>query len=474
MSRPEPSLARVVARCGWYRRLGAARLRRLSPAPPARAAWWDAALYGASALLAAVAAYGDYIPLQRQWARLAVVPYAAAAAAAALLAVRWRRRPARRPLRARTALALAVLVGTMLVPLSLEVGWRTRHGDAFHAQSEVLLIEQGAQALVAGVNPYGVAHRGGALAGYPPAVQEHIPYLPGVFAFGLARALLGPGPLTDARVGITLVSLTAALLALLLVGGPGAGRLRALTVLLVLPTGARYLTGGGHDVAVVALLLLALVLEHRRRPLAAGVVIGLAAAVKLTAWLPLPFLALAARDRHGRHATGRFLAAAAVVVGVVVTPFAVWDTPRLLESVLLYPLGLAEPTSARGPTLGRLLAAPFPHAKGVIAAALAAIVVGVGALLLVRRTAAHPRAAAERASVVFTLTVLLATAGRPGYLLYPLNLLVWSRLVEPDDQPGTSRSGTSAEPAGDGDQAAGPVAAIQRPDHRPGQPSRPT
>jgi Glycosyltransferase family 87 len=445
MSRPGPSLARVVARCGWYRRLGAARLRRLSPAPPTRTAWWDATLYGASALLAAVAAYGDYIPLQRQWARLAVGPYAATAAAAALLAVRWRRRPIPRPLRARTALALAVLVGAALVPLSLEVSWRVRHGDAFHAQSEVLLIEQGAQALVAGVNPYGVAHRGGALAGYPPAVQEHIPYLPGVFAFGLPRALLGPGLLTDARVGITLVSLTAALLALLLVGGPGAGRLRALTVLLVLPTGARYLTGGGHDVAVVALLLLALVLEHRRRPVAAGVVIGLAAAVKLTAWLPLPFLALAARDRHGRRATGRFLTAAAVVVGVVVAPFAVRDASRLLESVLLYPLGLAEqPTSARGPTLGRLLAASLPDAKGVIAAVLAAIVVGVGALLLVRRPAAHPQAAAEQASVVFTLTVLLATAGRPGYLVYPLNLLVWSRLVAPDDQPAPAGRAASA------------------------------
>lgn len=139
------------------------------------------------------------------------------------------------------------------------------------------------------------------------------------------------------------------MLALVLVGGSGARRLRAVTVLLALPTGARYLTGGGHDVAVVALLLLALVLAHRRRPVAAGVVIGLAAAVKLTAWLPLPFLALAARDRDDRVATGRFLAAAAMVVGSMVAPFAVWNAPRLADSVLLYPLGLAEqPTSARG------------------------------------------------------------------------------------------------------------------------------
>jgi hypothetical protein len=207
-----------------------------------------------------------------------------------------------------------------------------------------------------------------------------------------------------------------ALLASALLGGSGSERLRALTVLLALPTGARYLTGGGDDIAVLALLLLAVALEHRRRPVAAGAVIGLAAAIKLTAWLPLPFLALAARDHRGRRASGRFLAA------------------------------------------------PVPHAKGILAAALAAIVVAVGALLLLRRPAAHPRAAAEQASLVFTLTVLLATAGRPGYLIYPLNLLVWSRLLGPDD-----------------DRPAAPVGGVsgarrrwRRSGCRPGRPRRAT
>lgn len=436
-----PGGARVGAR-------GAGRLRfRLAPPgnpltdPPPQAARWDAVLYGASALLAAVAAHADYIPLQRQWARLAVGPYAAAAAVAALLAVHWRRRPARWSLRARTVLALAVLVGAALVPVSLEVGWRARHGDAFHAQSEVLLIEQGAQSLVHGVNPYAVSHQGGPLAGYPPGVQEHIPYLPGVFAFGLARALWGPRLLTDARVGITLVSLIAALLALWLVGGSATRRLWAFLVLLALPTGARYLTGGGDDVAVVALLLLALVLAHRRRPVAAGVVIGLAATVKLTAWLPLPFLALAARDRNGRPAAGRLLGTAGAVVASVVAPFAVWNAPKLLDSVLLYPLGLArQPTIARGPTLGRLLAAPFPHGRNVVAVVLAGIVVGVGVLLLVRWTPTSVRIAAVQAAIVFTLVILFATAGRPGYLIYPINLLLWSGLLGVDERP----------PAGDG------------------------
>jgi len=404
------------------------------PPPAARAAWWDASLFGASTLLAAVAAGTDYIPLQREWARLALGPYAAATVAAVLLAVRWRRRPVRRPLLARTVIAVAVLVGAALIPLSLEVSWRTHDGDGFHAQSEVVLIERGAQALLHGTDPYDISYDGGPLADYPSGVRDHIPYLPGVFAFGLPRALLGAGPLTDARVAITAVSLVAALLALALAGASGDRRLLALTVLLALPTGARYLTGGGDDVAVLAVLALALVLEHRRRPVAAGAVIGLAAAVKQTAWLPLPFLALAARDRHGRHATGRFLAAAAAVVASVVAPFAVWNARRLIDSAVLYPLGLTrEPTIARGPTLGRLLAAPFPYDKGAIEAALAGIVISVVALLVAYRTPTGVRAATEQASVVFALTVLLATAGRPGYLIYPLNLLVWGRLLETDE-----------------------------------------
>src|SRR6266542_2940623 len=169
----------------------------------------------------------DHIPLQREWARLALGPYTVAAVVAALLVLRWRTRLAQRPLAARATLAVAVL--------------------------------------------------------------QHIPYLPGIFAFGLPRALLGPGPLTDARVGFTVVSLVAALLALRRSGISGERRLLVLLVLLILPTGARYLVGGGDDVAVLALLLLAVVLEQRRLPVAAGLVAGLAAVVKQTAWLALPF-----------------------------------------------------------------------------------------------------------------------------------------------------------------------------------------
>lgn len=412
--------------------------RAPAPAPAseqaraAQAAWWDATLYGASAAVAALAARFDYIPLQRTWGRLALAPYALAAVAAALLALCWRQRAARRPTRARTLLAVAVLAGALALPLGQEVAWRAHDGDRNHVQSEVFLTEQGSRVLLHGADPYAATYDYGLLRTYPPGVWQHIPYLPGIFAFGLPRAVLGghAGALGDARLGFAAVALAVTLLALAWSGAGGEQRLRLLQVLLVLPTGARYLTGGGDDLVVLALLLLSVVLACRARPVAAGAVAGLAAAVKQTAWLPLPFLALAAQDRDGRHATGRYLAAVAAVLVPVVAPFAAWDPRRFLDSVVRYPLGLSsQPTIARGPTLGRLLAAPLPHAKGLVAAAVALLLAALALWLLVRRTPREVRAACRQAALLFALAVLLATAGRPGYLIYPLNLLAWGWLL---------------------------------------------
>jgi Glycosyltransferase family 87 len=391
---------------------------------------WDAALYGAAALVAAGAARFDYIPLQRRWALLALGPYAAGAVVAVVLAVRWRARPGRRPLAARTALAVAVLLGALVLPLALEIAWRANDGDRLHVQSEVFLTEEGARALLGGRDPYSVSYGYGLLRTYPEGVWRHIPYLPGIFAFGLPRVLLGPSPLTDARVGFTVVSLAAGLLALALSGVTGEHRLRVLMVLLILPTGARYLVGGGDDIAVLALLLLAVVLEQRRWPVAAGLVAGAAATIKPTAWFALPFLALAAMDRDGRRAGWRYLAAVAAVVVPVVVPFAVWGPRSLIRSVVLFPLGLAaDPTTARGLTIGQLLAATFPHAKGVIAILLAGGLVTAGVRLAIRRPPSSAAMAAQYTGVLLAVAVVLAPAGRLGYLIYPVNLLVWSRVL---------------------------------------------
>ena len=208
---------------------------------------WDAALYAAGAAAAGAAALSDRIPLQRDWGRIALVPYAAGAIAALALA----RAGTRAPPRARLALAAAVLVGAAFLPMALEVWWRARDGFAGHVQSETLVTEGSARAVLAGNDPYAASFASGPLGSWPPGTADHVPYLPGMFAFGLPRAMAGDTPLADARLAFAAVSLAALGLALWLARPPTARGLLALLLVLALPTGARYLAGGGDDVTVL-------------------------------------------------------------------------------------------------------------------------------------------------------------------------------------------------------------------------------
>ena len=387
---------------------------------------WDAALYAAGAAVAAAVALSDRIPLQRDWGRMALVPYAVGAIAALALA----RASTRVAARARVGLAAAVLVGAAFLPMALEAWWRARDGFAGHVQSETLVTEESAVALLGGHDPYAVSFASGPLGSWPPGTAEHVPYVPGMFAFGLPRAVAGDIWLTDARLWFAVVSVTALAVALWLARPPPARRLMALVVVLALPTGARYMAGGGDDVSVLSMTLLSLVFLHRKKPAAAGLAAGLAAAIKQTAWPLLPFLILAARDREGRRSSGRTLAAASAVMLPLIAPFVVWNPTAFVRDVVLFPLGLArQPTLAASPTLGSLVADALALPKGVVAGGLLLIVLFVTGYLAFLRPPSDARGAAERTALVMLLAILLATAGRFGYLLYPIGLFGWARLV---------------------------------------------
>ncbi len=397
---------------------------------------WDALLYAAGAIAAAVAALSDRIPLQREWGRIAFIPYTAGAVLAIVLFA-WRgdRLPARHVRRARAAVVVGVVAGAALLPTALEVWWRARDGFEGHVQSEVLVTEGSTRALLAGSDPYTVSFSG-PLSTWPPGTADHVPYFPAMFAFGLPRALVGAGPSTDARVAFAVVSMAALAAALWLARAPAARGLTALVIILALPTGARYMAGGGDDVTVLSVMLLSLVLVRRREPVAAGLVVGLAAAIKLTAWPLLPFLILAARDRDGRRASGRTLASASAVMVPFIAPFVVWNPSAFFQDVVLFPLGLArEPTLAASPTPGSLLADALSLPKGIVAGILLLIVLLVAGYLALVRPPRDARGAAERTALVMVLAIMLATAGRFGYLLYPIGLLAWARLVLVGETP---------------------------------------
>lgn len=401
----------------------------------------DALLYGVSAMFAVhTLAFSSFVKF-RTWAEFAWPAYTLGALAALVLAVVAARFGERRLATARLLLALVVLVGAVAVPLAAEVRWRTERG-AVYAPSEVVITEGAAAEVLRGRDPYSAHFTSPEIAGREPSVAEHFPYLPGMALFGFPRALLPNTAWTDARVFFALATALAAAAALWRWRAAAERRLRALQVLVVLPTGALVLVSGGDDVPVLALSLLALVLFQRRRHAASAGAVAAAALLKLTAWPLMIALAVAARDVHGRRSFGSplVLAPVVVVLGVLV---AVASGPADFASdVLLFPLGLTSlPSPAASTTLGSVVLGTVPQSptldpvRVVVTAALLATALLVAAAVLValaRARGPRPAAASEAAAfagVVLMALIVLAPVARVGYLIYPINLLLWAALL---------------------------------------------
>ncbi len=118
--------------------------------------------------------------------------------------------------------------------------------------------------------------------------------------FGLSSDAKGEPRLTDARIQFLVFTAVVGLVALSRLRPRSDARDRAVQVLTVLPTAALPFATGGDDMPVVALMLAGLVALQRRRPVLAGLAIGVASSLKFTAWPLVVFALFAARDRH-RH-----------------------------------------------------------------------------------------------------------------------------------------------------------------------------
>jgi hypothetical protein len=262
-----------------------------------------------------------------------------------------------------------------------------------------------------------------------PEYDSFFPYLPLMAVFGLPSSTKEPIRLTDARIFFSVFTLLIVLIALSLCREADESKVRTLQVLTILPTAALPLATGGDDMPVVALLLLAMVLAARRRPGWSGIVLGVASAMKFTAW-PLALLALfAARDERGKRAPGRMALGMAAVVGPTVIPFFLLGAKAFVENVVLFPLGLIGVSSpAESPLPGHLLVAGFPALHRVVPL----IVVVVGGSVLARRLWRHPPTTVSEVvwigAWVMTVGIMFAPSTRVGYLLYPINFFVWARL----------------------------------------------
>ena len=408
---------------------------------PAKRWLLDALLYGLSATFAAVAASAADIPLQRTWGTTAVWGYVGATAVAVGGAVRFRRDG--RDARLHAALAVVVFALTAVLPLVIAAHLRAQGDAGGHAQSEVIIVEEAADAFLDGRDPYAEDYGEGPLSDRPPATQVHFPYLPLMLAFGIPRAVAGHVTWADARVWFTIVSLAVAVSGLLRMQTSRAARVRVFQVLFALPTGALLLATGGVDIPVLALLLATAVLADRGGTRGAGIVGGLALATKQTSLLVLPFLALAIADGSARR---RYLVTTALVGAGLTLPLALWDVRAFVEDAVLFPLGAGHGASAaQTPTLGSMLLDLFPSQHGLITALLVLVILGVAAALLLSGRGSSMTHACTRAAGAFLVALALAPAARVGYLVYPANLLVWAFAFR-RTEPSATLGGTAVAP----------------------------
>jgi CHAT domain/Glycosyltransferase family 87 len=294
------------------------------------------------------------------------------------------------------------------------------------SQSAILLLQQG--------TPY-----------LPP---DHIvtwlaynPYLPVVALFGLPKALGARGLIGDPRVWLTAVSIALTWAAFAIAAPHRRCDSCRQNVLLstvftaASPVIAFPLAIGITDPAVIALTFLTLALIARPSwMIRAAAVLGVACAMKVTAWLAVPVFSVMLAARDSARSAWRFLGATIAVAGVLsvaMAPATVPDPYTFLQNTVLFPLGLTKQKSpAAAPLPGHLLAmtgmAGQWIAVGVLVAAGVAFVMS-----LIVRPPRDARVAAWRLAVGLAVLSILAPATRWAYFLYPIGLIGWLLLTGP-------------------------------------------
>jgi glycosyl transferase family 87 len=416
------------------------RVKRISPEVG------DALLYGTSALFALLTIYTSENALYQVWGRMALLPFAFGALASTALALvvrRARRRQAnhaltkrqhRRAWLTRIIVAACVFAGSLAIPMGFEVLWRFDHVAGSHQQPEVVTVEVGGQDIVHDKDPYVIPVRlHHAVRYHPPGQPDFegfLPYLPLMAVAGIPSEIWPNNGLSDARIFFCLTTLVVAAVALYLCRANGRRKIRAIQALIILPLASLPLATGGDDIPVVAFLLLAIVLAQRHRPFASGVVFGIASAMKFTAW-PLAALALfAARGRNGERRPFSMLAGIVVVAVPTIFPFALRGPFALIDDVVLFPLGLSKiPTTAASALPGHVLVSEFPSLSRALPLAVGLVLAVLLARHLYRRTPGTAAEVCKIAGVVMGALILLAPDPRIGYLLYPINFLVWAYLL---------------------------------------------
>ena len=363
---------------------------------------WLAGIFAVSALWAILVAVFSTDSVHRLWGVMAAIGYGLALATLAV----------GHPRAADVSLGLS-FTGALLVPL----GWMAAKG---FEQPEVWVVARSGATLIHQGTPYADA----ALLATTQNPNAYNPYLPVMALFGLPRAVFDGGLLTDPRVWFGVVFVAVFWLALRQGGAYDPARWTILVA--ACPVIAFELAVGGTDVPMVAFLCLGFAFLWQRRPVLAGLALGIGAAMKATAWPALVVAIALLAIRDGKRAAGIFTLTSLAVVAVCVGPFVFNHPKALVENTIAFPLGLASVRSAASsPLPGHIIAATWPsggHTAVVVLLALAGF--GVAVSLVVRPPRTVSRAVVLLAGAM-TLMFLLAPSTRFGYFIYPATLAIW-------------------------------------------------
>jgi hypothetical protein len=364
---------------------------------------WLAGIFAVSAIWAILVAVFSSDHVHQIWGEMAAVGYGLALVVVLVL---------RHARTADIALGLS-FVGGLLAPL----GWLAAKGLE---QPEVWVVARSGAYLIHQGTPYADA---AALAGTQDP-NAYNPYLPVMALFGLPRAFFNLGLLTDPRIWFGAVFLVVFWLAMREGGARDPGRWAILVA--ASPIIAFELAVGGTDVPMVAFLCLGFAYLWQRKPVLAGLALGIGASMKATAWPALLVAVALLAVREGKRAVGTFTLAALGVVAVCVGPFVIGHPKALVENTVMFPLGLARVRSAASsPLPGHIIASIWPHTGHTIVVILLALAgVAIAASLVLKPPRSVPQAVTLLAGAM-TLMFVLAPSTRFGYFIYPAALAVW-------------------------------------------------
>jgi Glycosyltransferase family 87 len=392
-------------------------------APEDHRSWLDrrriTAAYGAFAAYAAIAAIATQ-GHDRVWALWALPGYAVAAV------LLWRGRGWTAALLVPVALALAVPLFWLSARTPLPDG--------------MVVIGRSAGLLLGHGSPY-----------LPPqqlsSWLSYNPYLPVMALFGLPRAAGLTGLAGDPGVWLALATVALLAAAFWVMVHHQAGQcppkcpgcrrdvLRCTAFAVASPVIALNLAVITTDPPVLALMLLSLALAARPSwALRAGLALGVACALKNTAWLAIPVLAAMFWSRDGTRAAARFAASSAAAAAILIAataPAALIRPAAMIQNTVLFPLGLTRhKTPAQSMLPGHLLAATGSGGHLISVALLLAAAAAVLASLIIRPPR-DVRAATLRLATGLALIFTLGPNDRFGYFIYPLGLLGWLALTKP-------------------------------------------